>query len=206
VTRLHDGDHSVPRPEPAGRTLGMSALVMIGFLAVLWIIEAVDWVLPADLDQYGVIARDPRSLWGIVLAPLLHAGFGHLLANTVPLAVLGFLTAIRGLARFWLASAFIVLASGVGVWVFGPAQAVTVGASGLIFGYFGYVIGRGLFDRRMVDVLLGAGVAIVYGSILWGVLPAQPGISWQGHLSGLIGGVLAAWLLRRSWRHRTRLP
>ena len=180
------------------KTAVRAAILVAAWTGLLWLVEGVDFELPADLDQYGIISRDPDHLLGIVFAPMLHAGFGHLAANTVPLLVLGFVAAMRSLSRFALATLFIVLASGVGVWVFGPPNTVTVGASGVIFGYFGYVVGRGLFDRRIVDVVLAGLVAVTYGSILWGVLPDQPGISWQGHLSGLIGGVAAAWLLRKS--------
>jgi membrane associated rhomboid family serine protease len=174
-----------------------SAIVMIVLLSVMWVVEVVDYVQDGRLDHYGIIAHEPDGLPGILFAPFLHAGFAHLMANSVPLLILGFLAAIRGIGRFLTASLAIILVSGAGVWLTSPPDTLTVGASGLVFGYFGYVVARGLFDRRALDIVLGVIVAVLYYSILWGALPSQPGISWQGHLFGLIGGIVAAWFLRR---------
>ncbi len=174
-----------------------SAILMIVLVAVMWAIEIVDYVENGRLDRYGIIAHEPDGLPGILFAPFLHAGFGHLMANSVPLLILGFVAAIRGIGRFLAASLVIILVSGLGVWFTSPPDTLTIGASGLVFGYFGYVVARGLFDRRTLDIVLGVVVAVLYYSILWGALPTQPGVSWQGHLFGLIGGVIAAWLLRR---------
>jgi membrane associated rhomboid family serine protease len=143
------------------------------------------------------VAWNPDHLSGIVFAPFLHAGFDHLIANSLPLLILGFLAAIRGLGRFAAATFIIIMVSGIGVWLTSPPMYVTVGASGLVFGYFGFVVARGLFDRRALDIVVGIGVAVAYYSLVWGLLPNQDGISWQGHLFGLVGGVLAAWVLRR---------
>ncbi len=174
-----------------------SAILMIVLVAVMWAIEIVDYVENGRLDRYGILAHEPDGLPGILFAPFLHAGFGHLMANSVPLLILGFVAAIRGIGRFLAASLVIILVSGLGVWFTSPPDTLTIGASGLVFGYFGYVVARGLFDRRALDIVLGVVVAVLYYSILWGALPTQPGVSWQGHLFGLIGGVIAAWLLRR---------
>lgn len=174
-----------------------SAILMIVLVAVMWAIEIVDYVENGRLDRYGIIAHEPDGLPGILFAPFLHAGFGHLMANSVPLLILGFVAAIRGIGRFLAASLVVILVSGLGVWFTSPPDTLTIGASGLVFGYFGYVVARGLFDRRTLDIVLGVVVAVLYYSILWGALPTQPGVSWQGHLFGLIGGVIAAWLLRR---------
>jgi membrane associated rhomboid family serine protease len=174
-----------------------SAILMIVLVAVMWAIEIVDYMENGRLDRYGIVAHEPDGLPGILFAPFLHAGFGHLMANSVPLLILGFVAAIRGIGRFLAASLVIILVSGLGVWFTSPPDTLTIGASGLVFGYFGYVVARGLFDRRALDIVLGVVVAVAYYSILWGALPTQPGVSWQGHLFGLIGGVIAAWLLRR---------
>lgn len=174
-----------------------SAILMIVLVSLMWAIEVVDYVEDGRLDRYGIVAHEPDGLPGILFAPFLHAGFGHLMANSLPLLILGFLAAIRGIGRFLAASLVIILVSGVGVWFTSPPDTLTIGASGLVFGYFGYVVARGLFDRRALDIVLGVVVAVLYYSILWGALPTQPGVSWQGHLFGLIGGVIAAWLLRR---------
>jgi membrane associated rhomboid family serine protease len=174
-----------------------SAILMIVLVAVMWAIEIVDYMENGRLDRYGIVAHEPDGLPGILFAPFLHAGFGHLMANSLPLLILGFVAAIRGIGRFLAASLVIILVSGLGVWFTSPPDTLTIGASGLVFGYFGYVVARGLFDRRTLDIVLGVVVAVLYYSILWGALPTQPGVSWQGHLFGLIGGVIAAWLLRR---------
>ncbi|PZG23564.1 rhomboid family intramembrane serine protease [Spongiactinospora gelatinilytica] len=174
-----------------------SALLLALLVGAMWLIEVIDYTTGGGLDAYGIVGWNPDSLSGILFAPFLHGGFGHLMANSVPLLILGFVAAIRGIGKFLLASLIIVMVSGVGVWLTTPPYYVTIGASGLVFGYFGYVVARGLFDRRILDIVLGVAVAVAYYSLLWGVLPSQEGISWQGHLFGLIGGVLAAWLLRR---------
>ncbi|WP_204042187.1 rhomboid family intramembrane serine protease [Acrocarpospora phusangensis] len=190
-------------PTPRERTASLlagalgSVIVMLFLVGGMWALEIVDYLGDGALDQYGIVARDPDGLAGIFAAPFLHAGFQHLIANSLPLLILGFLAAIRGIGRFLGASLIIILVSGLGVWFVAPPNTVTLGASGLVFGYFGYVVGRGLFDRRILDIVLAVVVAVMYYSIIFGILPGQAGISWQGHLFGLIGGVLAAWLLRR---------
>jgi membrane associated rhomboid family serine protease len=173
-------------------------LVMVAVLGAMWIIEIFDYITPGDMDrEYGILGGHPAGLMGIFTAPFMHMGFGHLIANSLPLLVLGFLAGLRGLGRFFAASLLIIVIGGIGTWFTSP-NVFTVGASGLVFGYFGYVVARGLFDRHLLDIVIGIGTAIAYWSILAGVLPNQPGISWQGHLFGLIGGVIAAWVLRRS--------
>ncbi|WP_113704482.1 rhomboid family intramembrane serine protease [Nonomuraea lactucae] len=197
-------DYSRSAYESAKRGAGtlltgaLSAIVVMAvLLGVMWAIEIVDFMLNGTLDrQFGIVGWEPDGLLGIIFAPFLHDGFAHLMANSLPLLILGFLAAVRGLGKFLAATALIVLIGGIGTWFTSPGT-ITVGASGLVFGYFGYVVARGLFDRRALDIVIGVGVAIAYYSILWGLLPNQQGISWQGHLFGLIAGVIAAWLLRR---------
>ncbi|WP_406318876.1 rhomboid family intramembrane serine protease [Streptosporangium sp. NBC_01639] len=174
-----------------------AAMLIIVLVAGMWVIEVADYVMPADFDSYGIRSWNPEGLTGIFLAPFLHAGFGHLMANSLPLLILGFLAALRGIGRFLAASLIIIVVSGLGVWFTSSPTTVTVGASGLVFGYFGFVVARGLFDHRALDIVIGIGVAVAYYSIIWGVLPGEAGISWQGHLFGLIGGIVAAWVLRR---------
>ncbi|WP_246064636.1 rhomboid family intramembrane serine protease [Nonomuraea longispora] len=172
-------------------------LIIMGvLLGVMWILEGVDVVLNGSLDQYGIVGWDPDGLVGILLAPFLHGGFGHLMANSLPLLILGFLAGLRDVGKFLWASLMIVLIGGLGTWVTSPGV-VTIGASGLVFGYFGFILARGLFDRSLLDFAIAIGVGVAYWGILAGLLPNQPGISWQGHLFGLIGGVVAAWVLRR---------
>lgn len=186
-----------PAPSPRRNRLARIGVGFAAFVVLLWLIEVADYLLPADLDRYGVMPRDPAYLPNIALVPLLHGGFDHVAANTLPLAVLGILSAmVAGVARFWWASGIVVITSGLGVWLFETPHSITIGASGLVFGYFGYLVGSGAFNRRMSDIVVAVVVVVLYGSIVWGVLPSQPGISWLGHLFGLIGGVAAAWLLR----------
>ncbi|MFI7419677.1 rhomboid family intramembrane serine protease [Nonomuraea sp. NPDC049684] len=201
-------DHSGSRFESAKRGAGtflssaIKAILILGsMLAVMWVLEGVDYVMGGALDSYGIAGWDADGLVGILFAPFLHGGFGHLMANSLPLLVLGFLAAVRDIRKFLWATLLIVLIGGLGTWVSSPGV-ITIGASGLIFGYFGFVLARGVFDRRLVDLLIAIGVGVAYYSILWGLLPNQQGISWQGHLFGLLGGVVAAWVLRR----RKELP
>jgi membrane associated rhomboid family serine protease len=167
-------------------------------LAACWAVEVANYTDEGALsNRYGIQAHDSDAIWHIFTAPFLHANLDHIMANSVPLAILGFLAALRGVARFVTVSLIITVASGLGVWFLAAPGTVTVGASGLIFGYFGYLIARGFVERRPLDIVVGGLVAVAYGTMIFGALPGQPGISWQAHLFGLIGGVLAAWLARQ---------
>jgi len=172
-----------------------AAGISFGFVGLLWVVEIADRVTAGSLDLYGIRPRTDEGLGGIVAAPLLHAGWGHLEANSGPLLVLGFLVAVVSTVRFVAVLAWSWLVSGVGVWLVGPGDAVTVGASGLVFGLLTYLLIAGFLERRPVGILVAVAVFIFYGSVLLGVLPGQPGISWQGHLFGAVGGVVAAYNL-----------
>ncbi len=181
-------------------TRAVSAVVIVGFtLAVMWVLEIFAYVTEHRfVVTYGIEAHDVSDLSHIFTAPFLHAGFDHLISNTVPFAILGFLAALRGTAKFLGMNVIVMIVGGLGVWFLGPPNGVTIGASILVFGYFGYLAGRGLFERRLVDLVIAIVVGVLYGTaIAASVLPNNPQISWQGHLFGLIGGVLAAWTLRR---------
>ncbi|MFD9816770.1 rhomboid family intramembrane serine protease [Streptomyces sp. NPDC059080] len=179
--------------------------LMLGWIALLWALEVVDTVSGHALDTFGIRPRELSELADIVPAAFLHFGFGHLAANTLPLFVLGFLAALRtGVRRFVAAVALITVVSGLGVWLTAAPYSNTAGASGVVFGILGFLLVRGFTDRSLPDVLIGVGVLVVYGSLLWGVLPVASEVSWQGHLFGLVGGVLAAFLL--SGRRRTAGP
>ncbi|MFF3685819.1 rhomboid family intramembrane serine protease [Streptomyces sp. NPDC002187] len=177
-----------------------AGIVMVAWVALLWALEAIDIATGHALDPYGVTPRDLSELRDIVPSAFLHDGFGHVAANTVPLLVLGFLAALRGIRRFAGVVAMIILTAGLGVWLTSPGDTVSLGASGVVFGLFGYVVVRGFVDRDAVDVVVGLLIAAFYGSILWGVLPTDAGISWQAHLFGLLGGVGAAFAFRRRTR------
>lgn len=172
-------------------------MLMLGWVALLWLLEAVDFVTAGALDTFGIQPRDPAELVDVVPAAFLHFGFGHLAANTLPLLLLGFVAALRGgVRRFLVVVAIVILASGLGVWLTAAPDSNTAGASGVVFGLFGYLLVRGFIERKLLDIGIGLVVGAVYGSILWGALPTDSGISWQGHLFGLIGGVLAAFVCR----------
>ncbi|MET8750445.1 rhomboid family intramembrane serine protease [Streptomyces sp. NPDC004667] len=180
---------------------GAAARLMLGWVALLWVIEAVDLVTGHALDAYGIPARDPDGLSGILFAPFLHFGFAHVAANSVPLLVLGFVTALSGIRRFLVVCALIMLADGIGIWLIAPPNTITAGASGLIFGLFGYLLVRGFVERRALGIAVALGVAAVYGStIVAGILPTDATVSWQAHLCGLAAGIATAVYHRRPAR------
>jgi len=183
-----------------GRTVdtarvGGGLKLLVGLVGLMWLSEIIDSALHGSLDQYGIIARNPQGLVGIVTAPFLHMGFGHLISNTLPLVTLGALIAVSGAKRLFAVTAIVTVIGGFGTWLISPPNTVTIGASGLVFGYAAYLIARGLFNRRLGQVLIGVVVVLVWGSALLGGLLPQDGISWQGHLFGGIAGILAAWVL-----------
>jgi membrane associated rhomboid family serine protease len=178
-----------------------AATYAVGFVALLWVIEFVDVLLGNRLDDEGVRPRDDEGLIGILFAPLLHAGWDHLVANTLPLLILGFLVFLSGIGRALAATAVIWVVGGLGTWLIAPEHTVHIGASVIVFGWLTYLILRGIFARNEGQIALGAVILVLYGGMLLGVLPGQPGVSWQGHLFGAIGGGLAAWWLVPD-RHR----
>lgn len=192
-------------PAPSGsRRAGLVAVALM--VALMWVLEVVDTVLGGSLDSGGIEPRDVDSLPGVVTAPFLHVGFGHLISNTVPFLVLGALIALSGLVRVLKVTAIVVLVGGLGTWLVAPASTLHLGASILVFGYAAYLIARGLFDRRLGYLALGVVVAFVYGSgLLVGLLP-RPGVSWQGHLFGALGGLVAARVLARPRRREQFAP
>ena len=172
--------------------------ILGGMVALMWGLEIVDTAMGHDLDAYGIHPREADGLVQIVSAPFLHVGFGHLIGNTLPFATMGAAIALAGLGRLLSVTAIVAVVSGLGVWVLGGDNSVHLGASGLVFGYAAYLISRGLFSRRLVDFAVGAIVVMVWGvTLLFGLLPKAQ-VSWQAHVFGAIGGVLAArWLSRR---------
>jgi membrane associated rhomboid family serine protease len=163
----------------------------------MWAFEIVDVALDNRLDQYGIEPRDPDGLFGVVAAPFLHAGFGHLIANSIPFVTLGILIAFQGALRVISVTVIVGLVSGLGTWLVAPEGTIHIGASGIVFGYATYLLARGVFNRNVWEILIGVAVAAVWGTALLGGLMPQEGVSWQGHFFGAVGGVLAAWLLAR---------
>lgn len=194
-------------PVPAGSSSGgiaehasrMMGAVFATFLLLgaCWAVEVVNYGDDGVLSgEYGIRPHDTGTLWHIFTAPFLHANLDHIMANSVPLAIFGFLAALRGVGRFVAVTLIVMVASGLGVWFLAGPGTVTVGASGLIFGYFAYLLARGFVEHRPLDIVVGVLIAVLYGTMLFGALPGQPGISWQAHMFGLFGGVLAAWMTR----------
>lgn len=189
------------RPSRGGSVLArvLQPLILLG---VMWVVRVLDDLLPGDANrQFGLQSWTLDGLDGVLFGPGLHAGWPHLLANSVPLLVLGVLVAGDGVGRFWAVTGLIALIGGLGTWVFTVPGVVTVGASGLVFGYFGYLLVRAFvapsLGHGILYALIATVVAVVYGgSMLTGVFGAPAGVSWQAHLFGAIGGGVAAILMR----------
>ncbi len=169
---------------------------LIALLAVIWGVEAVNLISGHGLASWGILPRNVSGLIGIPLAPFIHGSLVHAISNTVPLIVLGGLTLTAGRGRFWEATILIVALSGALVWVFARG-AYHIGASGLVFGYFGILLGRAVFERSIFSFVIAAITIALYGGLIWGVLPTRSYISFEAHLFGLIAGVVVAWLERR---------
>ncbi|MEV6942287.1 rhomboid family intramembrane serine protease [Streptomyces sp. NPDC051172] len=180
-----------------------AATLMVGWVALLWLLEVVDVLSGHALDGLGITPREPSELVDVVPAAFIHFGFAHVAANSVPLLVMGFLAALGGIRRFAVVCLVVIVADGLGVWLVAPAHSNTAGASGLIFGLFGFLLVSGFVERRPLGVVVGLLVGAVWGgSILLGLSPLQTGVSWQGHLIGLAAGVAAAFWFRRRADHR----
>jgi membrane associated rhomboid family serine protease len=186
-------------PHPGRREqFADGASLVAAMAAIMWVVEVIDSLDSHRLDSDGIVPRSASHLYGILAAPFLHASFSHLLGNTLPFVVLGLAIALAGAARVLAVTAIVALASGIGTWLTAPGGSITIGASGVVFGYATYLLSRGLFDRSVAELALGALVGVLFaGALLWGLAP-HPGVSWEAHLFGAIGGVLAARMLSSS--------
>ncbi len=185
-----------PQEKSLAQMLKGQAQVLGGLTGVFWVLEVVDqFLFRGNLDVFGIHPWDVNSLANIWFAPFLHVGFAHLIANTVPFLVLGWLIMARSLKDFWLVLLISTVVSGLGVWLTSPPNTVHLGASGVIFGFLGFLLLRGYFERSAKSIVIALLVGFFFGSALWGVLPLQSGVSWQGHLFGFVGGGIAARLL-----------
>ena len=182
----------VGRPGTSSRAF-VAVQVIAVFVGLLYVVELTDTVLGNTLDASGVRPREVEGLDGILWAPMLHGSWGHLAANTVPLLVFGFLILLSGVARWAAVTAVVWVVGGVGTWLTGGEQTVHLGASVLAFGWLVYLLVRGFFSGSAAQIMVGVVLLFLYGGLLLGVLPGQPGVSWQGHLFGAVGGVVAAW-------------
>nr|VFK53199.1 MAG: Rhomboid family protein [Candidatus Kentron sp. TUN]VFK54017.1 MAG: Rhomboid family protein [Candidatus Kentron sp. TUN]VFK58944.1 MAG: Rhomboid family protein [Candidatus Kentron sp. TUN] len=160
----------------------------------IWIVEIINLSIGHNLSRFGILPRIPEGLIGIPLAPFLHAGPIHAALNTVPLLILGGFVSLRGGWTYLVVSAIIIFLSGSAVWLAGRPS-YHVGASALVFGYFGFLVARAWYDRGFVSLAITATTILLYGGIVWGILPIKSYISWEGHLFGLIAGIIAARVL-----------
>jgi membrane associated rhomboid family serine protease len=177
--------------------------ILAGIVALLWLIEIIDLLIfGGRLDALGIRPRTLAGLRGIFFAPFLHAGFGHLAANTIPFLVLGWLVMLRSTSDFFVVMVISAAVSGLGVWLLGGSNTVHLGVSGVIFGFLGYLLARGIYERRLGAIVLALIALLLYGGALWGVLPLRSGVSWQGHLFGFLGGWLVAYFATRSGGER----
>jgi membrane associated rhomboid family serine protease len=172
--------------------------ILGGIVGLMWLVEGLDVsVFNYQLDNWGIVPRQVIGLRGIVFAPFLHGNYAHLSANTVPFLILGWLIMSQSIANFVIVSIICTFVGGFGTWLFG-ANAIHIGASGVVFGYIGYLIALYYFDRRLSSGLIALFVGCTYGSVIWGIFPSMPGISWEGHLFGFLSGILAAKLVPKS--------
>jgi membrane associated rhomboid family serine protease len=177
------------------RTGGFLAIAAMAI--VMWAVETVDTVA-GDLDSAGIRPRDPEGLVGIAASPFLHSGFGHLIGNTIPFLLLGAAIAVGGLVRTLVVTGIVALVGGLGTWLTAPSNTVVIGASGLVFGFATYLVARGAYSRMPLHFAGGLAVLAIYGSTLLVGLVPTPGVSWQGHLFGAAGGVVAARVVHRA--------
>lgn len=171
--------------------------MLVGIVALMWVVEVINTLDGNALDHDGIVPRDFGRLWGILTAPFIHASFAHLISNTIPFVFMGAIIALRGAARLALVTAIVVVVGGLGTWLIAPVHTWTLGSSGVVFGYATYLLTRGMFNRSALELLTGALVAVVWGGALLSSIVPRYGVSWQAHVCGAIGGVVAAWLLAR---------
>lgn len=181
------------------RTIKSQAVVLGGALAIMWLMYLATWMTGGALLSLGVIPRTAIGLRGIIFAPFLHGSFAHLIANSIPFVVMGWFVMLRDSRHFVPVTIAAMLGSGIFAWLFGAPGSIHVGASGVVFGYLGFLMLSGWYTRSIASIVISILVTVMWGGLVFGVVPGQVGISWQAHLGGLIGGILAA----RAYRVRT---
>lgn len=178
------------------RELKNQLFIVLGFVILLWVIEGINIVMLHRLNSFGIYPRSIVGLRGIIFSPFLHGGLIHLIMNSVPMLILGGFVMARGQQRFFEVTIFIILLGGLGTWIIGrPAN--HIGASGLVFGYLGYLLAAGYYERTIISIATAVVVFVLYGGMIWGILPMMPFVSWEGHLCGLLAGGVAASLYKR---------
>ncbi len=180
--------------------------LLLAIVALMWLVEVINALTGGrTLDNDGgIYPRNIDHVWAILTAPFLHVSFAHLIDNTVPFVFMGVIIALRGAWRLALVTLIVILIGGFGTWLVAPGGTITVGASGVVFGYATYLFARGLFDRSWLEILTGVIVGVVWGGALVSSVVPHTGVSWQAHVCGAIGGVVAAWLLAGRQAERRR--
>jgi membrane associated rhomboid family serine protease len=189
---------SITTPPRKGEVQRQGLVLMAVIVGVMWIVEVINTLDSNALDNDGIIPRDLGRLWSIFTAPFIHASFAHLISNTIPLVFMGVIIALLGATRLALVTLIVIVVGGLGTWLIAPTNTVTFGASGVVFGYATYLLTRGMFDRSAIELLTGVLVGLVWGGALLASVVPHYGVSWQAHVCGAIGGVVAAWVLARS--------
>jgi membrane associated rhomboid family serine protease len=185
-------------PVRRGQTQIEGLVVLGGIVAIMWILEAVNSLDSNAVSKSdGIFARNVDHIWAIFTAPFLHFSWQHLIANTVPFVFMGVIIALQGARRLLLVTLIIIVVGGLGTWLIAPSGTDTAGASGVVFGYATYLFARGFFNRSALELLTGLVVGAVWGGALLSSIVPHTGVSWQGHVCGAIGGVVAAYLVRR---------
>ncbi len=198
------GYAGTPMQQPGGNNLQprrrsqakLGLLYAIGYIVLIWAVHLISLILfGGGLVIFGIHPLEPASLPFIFTSPILHVNFEHLISNTVPGAIFAFLIGYSGHRVFWETTAFVVLIGGVGTWVLGGPGTNHVGASMLVYGWLAYLLVRGIFNKSLSQIALGVLLGVLYSGLLWGMLPVTPGVSWQAHLFGAVGGVAAGVLI-----------
>ena len=187
------------KPQRSDRERTGGFVLIVAMVLLMWLVETID-IVAGNLDGAGIHPRDPEGLVGIAASPFLHSGFAHLIGNTIPFVVLGLAIAVGGLVRTLAVVGIVAFVGGLGTWLTAPSNTVVIGASGLVFGFATYLVARGAYSRSPLHIAGGLVVIVIYGSTLLTGLVPTPGISWQGHLFGAVGGLIAARVLHRARR------
>jgi membrane associated rhomboid family serine protease len=170
--------------------------LLIGITAFMWAFEGINSLDGQHLDSWGIHPRNIGDLWAVFTSWFVHANFSpHLIDNTIPFLFMGAFIALAGARRFMAVTATVILVGGIGTWLVAPSNTVTFGASGVVFGFATYLFARGLFDRNVAELLVGVIVGFVWGAALVDSVVPHQGVSWQAHVCGAVGGVVAAYLL-----------
>ncbi len=169
---------------------------LLVFLFAIWFMAALTFFMPG-LREHGIVPRTVSGLWGILFSPFLHSGFSHLVSNSLGFFILGLLLLSLDGKRIYLIIVMLILFSGAGTWLIGRSSAVHIGASGLIYGMLGYILLSGFFRRDVKSIVISLIVFLLYGGLIWGVFPTDKFVSWEGHLCGLVSGILLAWMLSK---------